>query len=85
MGQSSPIQDHLERNRKEDRSHLVSVLRSSGLEQLGPDPEEGSSQIVSFFAVPIKETAMSSEQALRNSESPGAEVSPPHVESWTRY
>lgn len=77
--QSSPSKDHLERNGKEARSHLVSVLQSSGLEQLGPDPGEGSSQIVSFSAVSAKETAMASEQTLKNPKSQGAELSPSHV------
>jgi len=83
--QSSLSKDHLERNRKEARSHLVSVLQSSGLEPLGPDPGEGRSQIVFFSAVSAKETAMTLEQTLRNPESPGAERSPPHAESWMRY
>lgn len=60
--QGSPSKDHLKKNRKEARSHLVSVLQSSGLEQLGPDPGEGSSQIVSFSVVSAKETAMASEK-----------------------
>lgn len=66
--QGSPSKEHLEGDRKVARSHLVSGLQSFGLEQLGPDVGEGSSQMVSFSAVPARGTAMASSEQTDTKE-----------------